>query len=331
MLLVWSLLIASHTSASAIETFTYDATAPAIAWSGLVAGDDRINLSESGTSANLLLQGTCEAGATVWLTIAGVDRTPSVVGTSWSYTLSSNDLSNLGQGSKTLMLHARDAHGNEAQVSKDIVIDTVAPSLSIHTTGTVLADGTIDLSEKTAGVIIGGTSSAETGQLVTVQWGSSSKTGSVDGLGNWHVSFAASELPADGNSTIVADVSDASSNPATQASVAALINSWLGGSAADKFVFPLGSTGSRTITNFSKAQGDSIDLHALLSGVNVSNVGHYVQLTQSGTDAVLKVDVDGASNFASPEQTINLTNGWSTGGLNDTLTNLINAGAVIIA
>jgi VCBS repeat-containing protein len=82
-----------------------------------------------------------------------------------------------------------------------------------------------------------------------------------------------------------------------------------------------------TVTDFSLAQGDKIDLTGLLAasfsanGVianNLSaNINKYVEMTQSGstTTALLKVDLEGASSFASPELTIQLTGAWANNNL----------------
>ena len=82
-----------------------------------------------------------------------------------------------------------------------------------------------------------------------------------------------------------------------------------------------------TVTDFSLAQGDKIDLTGLLAasfsanGVTANNlsanINKYVEMTQSGstTTALLKVDLEGASSFASPELTIQLTGAWANNNL----------------
>ena len=57
-----------------------------------------------------------------------------------------------------------------------------------------------------------------------------------------------------------------------------------------------------------------------------SDLNKYMQLAQSGNDAVLTVDPTGNSNFQAANtslKTITFTNGWTTGGLNDTLLKLV--------
>ncbi len=82
-----------------------------------------------------------------------------------------------------------------------------------------------------------------------------------------------------------------------------------------------------TVTDFSLAQGDKIDLTGLLAAsfsANVvtannlsNNISQYLELTRSGstTTALLKVDLEGASSFASPELTIQLTGAWANNNL----------------
>lgn len=103
-----------------------------------------------------------------------------------------------------------------------------------------------------------------------------------------------------------------------------------GGLGADTFAWLLGDKGSDTVSDFKVAEGDMIDLSGILKnntdtlGPNSSSatLGKYLQLTQSGNNAVLKIDVDGTSNFVGGlDKTITFTNGWLN-GLNDTLTNL---------
>ena len=75
-----------------------------------------------------------------------------------------------------------------------------------------------------------------------------------------------------------------------------------GGGGADTFVFAeLGLAHADVITDYSFAEGDKIDLGALLDanfGVVSTQVNDFVQITLAGTDATLKVDVEGTgSNF----------------------------------
>ena len=104
-----------------------------------------------------------------------------------------------------------------------------------------------------------------------------------------------------------------------------------GGSGADTFAWLKGDKGSDTVSDFKVFEGDMIDLSGILKnnsdtlGPNSSQatLAKYLQLSQSGDHVILKIDVDGASNFLAGgvEKTITFTNGWLN-GLNDTLSNL---------
>ena len=71
-----------------------------------------------------------------------------------------------------------------------------------------------------------------------------------------------------------------------------------GGSGADAFVWNAGdqASGPDTLTDFSIADGDVLDLQNLLVGFGGGSVlSDFVQITQSGGDTTVSVDVDGAS------------------------------------
>ena len=65
-----------------------------------------------------------------------------------------------------------------------------------------------------------------------------------------------------------------------------------------------------------------------------ASIGSFMSLTQvgSGNNAVLKVDLDGLEDFASPEMVIQLTGAWSAGNLADdqALQKLINDRVILV-
>ncbi|WP_157223912.1 Ig-like domain-containing protein [Afipia broomeae] len=70
---------------------------------------------------------------------------------------------------------------------------------------------------------------------------------------------------------------------------------------ADTFALPASTLGhADTILNFNNAEGDKIDLSALLDQVFApsSNVENFVHLAQSGNDVTVQVDTTGQGNFA---------------------------------
>ncbi|OHC66263.1 MAG: hypothetical protein A2040_09215 [Rhodocyclales bacterium GWA2_65_19] len=102
-------------------------TIDTVATINAVATDDIINAAEQ-TAA---ITGTCEAGATVALTIGSNTRAATVSGTSWSYTLTAEDITAMGQGAETLSATQTDAAGNvSAAATRGISVDTAVPSVS---------------------------------------------------------------------------------------------------------------------------------------------------------------------------------------------------------
>jgi hypothetical protein len=96
-----------------------------------------------------------------------------------------------------------------------------------------------------------------------------------------------------------------------------------GGSGSDTFAWFSGETGSDTVTDFKVPEGDMIDLSGIFANRTMSDLNLFLQLQMlNNNDAVLKIDVSGASNFVSPTKTITFTAG-ALNGLDDTLANLV--------
>lgn len=97
-----------------------------------------------------------------------------------------------------------------------------------------------------------------------------------------------------------------------------------GGAGQDTFRWLQGETGTDTVTDFSRTAGDKIDLTTLLNGVlTTANAASYLSITTGATDRTLKVDAQGAGDFASPELTIVFTGDVATGALNATMAFLV--------
>ncbi len=109
-----------------------------------------------------------------------------------------------------------------------------------------------------------------------------------------------------------------------------------GAGGADRFAWRLGDGGgdTDTVTDFSRAAFDTLDLRLLLlgSGVGADNLGDYLQLSGSGSNAILRVDLQGAGNFSTGiDLTINLTGANVSGNLlGSTLDDLYNSGRLVV-
>jgi hypothetical protein len=166
-------------------------TINAIATDNIIAGTE---------VANLTLSGTVSSGATGVSVLMGTSTaTATVNGTSWSYTLSAADIAALGaDGVKVIQAQATLPGSATATASRLVTLKIAppaAPSLNV-----VSGDNAINSVEKTAGVAFAGT--GEVGSTVFLTFGSVTKNVLVDAAGTWTTAFLASEIPADGNSSV---------------------------------------------------------------------------------------------------------------------------------
>lgn len=67
-----------------------------------------------------------------------------------------------------------------------------------------------------------------------------------------------------------------------------------GAGGADSFIFTSAEDGNDTLTDFTPAEGDIIDLAAALNGTS-RFLADYVRITRSGSDALLEIDADGGA------------------------------------
>ncbi len=67
-------------------------------------------------------------------------------------------------------------------------------------------------------------------------------------------------------------------------------------------------------SDFSKAEGDKIDVSSLLSGkgVTASNISQYVTVEQNGKDSIVKIDLDGKGTQYAPKELVILENNTTT-------------------
>ena len=89
-----------------------------------------------------------------------------------------------------------------------------------------------------------------------------------------------------------------------------------GGAGADMFAYLNEAEGGDTILDYNFAEGDALDLSALLSANFVSGTSQasdFVQLAQSGSDITVKVDTDGAANGANFADVAVLANTGTSG------------------
>ncbi|MBR1092723.1 Ig-like domain repeat protein, partial [Bradyrhizobium manausense] len=229
---------AGNTGSSTAVNFTLATTAPTIAITSPVAGDNVINKTEA--AAGVTITGTATAGSAAvngqTATITIVDSSNTIKDTytttvssgAWSVNVTAAQAQGLADGSYSIKANVSDAAGNAAPTaSQAIVVDETAPTIAI--TSPVAGDNVINKTEAAAGVTITGTatagSAAVNGQTATITIVDASNaikdtyTTTVSS-GTWSVNVTAAQAQglADGSYSIKANVSDAAGNAAPTAS-----------------------------------------------------------------------------------------------------------------
>lgn len=171
-----------------------------------VTADDIINAQEK--SVGISVTGSAEAGASVLVTLGTATRTVTASAAGlWAATFASADIP--ADGPTTLLASQIDVAGNVSDAgTRDIAVDTAQPPQPV--VNAVTGDDLISGAEKTAGVSVTGTASANA--VVQVNWGTSSKTVTANASGAWTVQFLGSELPADGPSGVSVRQTNAAGN-----------------------------------------------------------------------------------------------------------------------
>ncbi|WP_299987509.1 adhesin [uncultured Ruegeria sp.] len=209
---------AGNPAAPVSASVPVDLTGPYIAIAPLSVGTV-LNAVEMGS--NLMVSGTTgnvTDGQQVTISLNGQTYTDLVSNGNWGVTIPSADLVALVDGgSFDLTADVTDADGLPApQHSVNLTKDVSAPSLSIDS----FSHGTVmNATERDADLTISGTTSAEGGQIVTVNLNGQTYLGVITG-GSWAATVPASDLAtlSDGATVVAtADVSDLAGNPSAQA------------------------------------------------------------------------------------------------------------------
>ncbi|PXX50140.1 Ig-like domain-containing protein, partial [Pseudomonas sp. LAMO17WK12:I9] len=217
---------AGNESAVATRTVTSQPNPPAPTIN-VIAGDDRINAGER--AAGVTLSGTALPGLMV---LVGLYRpngskineyqvTANEQGV-WSLPLGSAELPAFGDFSVTA--ETRDTvtgHGSLDSGQRSVNVDVSAPALPVL--NVVAGDDKVNGSEKATGVVVSGT--AESGSTVSVSWGGQNKSLTADVNGQWSVTFAPGEVPADGSSTVSVKATDLAGNVSPSVTRAVTVDS----------------------------------------------------------------------------------------------------------
>ena len=160
-------------------------------------------------AGGVTLTGTGEAGASVLVTISGIEQvtTISESGT-WSVTYPSGSLQG-GEYTTGVTIVAADAFGNTTTVTDNVVIDTIS-EVTIATES-VETDGIVNEVEREDGVTLTGTAQANSAVVVTFGGGTFETTS--DAEGNWSVNVPMANVPTgETQAEVTATATDASGN-----------------------------------------------------------------------------------------------------------------------
>ncbi|EOQ3299471.1 Ig-like domain-containing protein [Escherichia coli] len=197
---------------SVTHPVTVDLSAVAVSINAITA-DDVINAAEKG--AALTLSGSTsgvEAGQTVTVTFGGKTYSATVAANgSWSTSVPAADMAALRDGDASAQASVSNVNGNSATTTHAYSVDASAPTVTINT---IASDNIINASEAAAGVTVSGTSTAQTGQTLTVTLNGTNYQTTVQTDGSWSLTLPASDLTALANNgyTLTATVSDLAGN-----------------------------------------------------------------------------------------------------------------------
>ncbi|HGF3886635.1 TPA: Ig-like domain-containing protein [Escherichia coli] len=288
------------TQTSITHPLTVDLTTVAVSINSITS-DDVINAAEKG--AALTLSGSTsgvEAGQTVTITFGGKTYTTTVAANgSWSTTVPAADMAALRDGDASAQVRVTNVNGNSATATHEYSVDSAAPTVTINT---IASDNIINASEAAAGVTVSGTSTAQTGQTLTVTLNGTNYQTTVKADGSWSLTLPASDLTALANNgyTLTATVSDQAGNP---------------GSASK------GVTVDTTapVISFNTVAGDDIINNAeqlagqTISGTTTAEVGQTVTVTFNGQSWTATVGSGGSwSVFIPAQQFAGLSDGSYT-------------------
>ncbi|MGG5838653.1 Ig-like domain-containing protein, partial [Huaxiibacter chinensis] len=197
------------------HTLTVDTVAPTVTIN-TVAGDDIINNTEQLAGQTIRGTTTAEQGQTVVLTFNGHDYQATVQADgTWSVFIAGRDFLGLSDNDYTLTASVSDKAGNPGSTTHDVTLNGDVPTLSIDT---FAQDDIVSAAEHGTPLVIGGTTDAPAGQMVTLTLNGKTYTATVQSDGRWSYTLGSADVTAlaDGGSYVIhAEVSNTIGNSIT--------------------------------------------------------------------------------------------------------------------
>ncbi|MDV5641649.1 Ig-like domain-containing protein [Enterobacter hormaechei] len=268
-----------------------------------VTTDDMLNAAEKGADVTLSgqTQGV-EAGQTVVVKFADQTFTAQVqLDGSWRLTVPASAMETLIDGRAQVSVSVTNVNGNSADASRVVIVDTQPPAITLDN---LTDDNIINAAEAQQDLVLSGSTTAETGQTVTVTLNGKSYQTTVQADGRWQLNVPAADVGAltDGNVTVTATVSDVAGN-SSSADRVGLVDATVPLVTINDFV-----TDTNTINQLAHAQAQ------ILSGsVTGAAAGDLVIITINNVDYTTVVDAAGNWSLGLPASVVQgLTDGTWT-------------------
>ena len=295
---------------SASHNLTVDATVPVVTIN-TVALDDIINATEHGLAKVVSGSATgAAAGDAVHVTINGKDYTTVVdAAGNWSIGVPAADVAALAEGTTTVSVTVTNAAGNSGSATRDVDVDTAAPTITINT---VTADDVINATEQGTDLVLSGaTTNVEAGQTVTVMFNGKSYTATVAANGEWTLTVPAADLASltDGNARVNVSVSNDAGNSASASHDYSVDTS--------APAITINTIAADDILNATEAQADLV-----ITGTTTAPAGQTVTVTIGGVDYTAQVQANGSWSITVPAADVaSLATGAVTASVSDTAGN----------
>ncbi|MCM7907656.1 Ig-like domain-containing protein [Enterobacter hormaechei] len=268
-----------------------------------VTTDDMLNAAEKGADVTLSgqTQGV-EAGQTVVVKFADQTFTAQVQQDgSWHLTVPASAMETLIDGRAQVSVSVTNVNGNSADASRVVIVDTQPPAITLDN---LTDDNIINAAEAQQDLVLSGSTTAETGQTVTVTLNGKTYQTTVQADGRWQLNVPAADVGAltDGNVTVTATVTDVAGN-SSSADRVGLVDATVPQVTINDFV-----TDTNTVNQLAHAQAQ------ILSGsVTGAAAGDLVTITINNVDHTTVVDAAGNWSLGLPASVIQgLTDGTWT-------------------
>ncbi|MDU4663517.1 MAG: Ig-like domain-containing protein, partial [Enterobacter hormaechei] len=204
-------------------------------------------------------------------------------------------------GRAQVSVSVTNVNGNSADASRVVIVDTQPPAITLDN---LTDDNIINAAEAQQDLVLSGSTTAETGQTVTVTLNGKSYQTTVQADGRWQLNVPAADVGAltDGNVTVTATVTDVAGN-SSSADRVGLVDATVPQVTINDFV-----TDTNTVNQLAHAQAQ------ILSGsVTGAAAGDLVTITINNVDYTTVVDAAGNWSLGLPASVIQgLTDGTWT-------------------